>query len=112
MAATQKAIADLQLSFNEHATKTLQQLEARAEEQADLPAHSMESTSNGIESLRDEVKYLSARMEAKLVVLKRAVGGLPVSKEAPSKLKVPKPKPFVGAKGANELENFLWDMEQ
>jgi hypothetical protein len=27
-------------------------------------------------------------------------------------LKVPEPKPFVGARSAKELENFLWDMEQ
>jgi hypothetical protein len=32
--------------------------------------------------------------------------------EAPSKLKVPEPKPFMGAGNAKELENFLWDMEQ
>jgi DNA anti-recombination protein RmuC len=66
----QKAIVDLQLSFDEHAAQTLQQLEARAEEQVDLAAHRMEDMSEGIESLQDEVKDLSARMEAELAVLK------------------------------------------
>jgi hypothetical protein len=32
-------------------------------------------------------------------------------RESLSKLKVPEPKPFVGAKSAKELENFLWDKE-
>ncbi|KAL0291699.1 UNVERIFIED_CONTAM: hypothetical protein Scaly_2624700 [Sesamum calycinum] len=29
-----------------------------------------------------------------------------------SKVKVPDPKPFGGARSAKELENFLWDMEK
>jgi peptidoglycan hydrolase CwlO-like protein len=111
LAAAQKAIADLQISFDEHAAQTLQQLEERVEEQANLAAP-MEGLSEGMESLQDEVKDLSARMETKQAVLKRAIGGMPINGEAPSKLKVPKPKPFVGAKSAKELENFLWDMEQ
>jgi hypothetical protein len=112
LAATQKAIANLQVSFDEHAAQTLQRLRDRAEEHADLAAHSIEGLSEGMESLRDEVKDLAARMETELAVLKRAVGGLPINGEALSKLKVPEPKPFVGARSAKELENFLWDMEQ
>jgi hypothetical protein len=50
-------------------------------------------------------------MEAKLNVLKRAISGIPMGGEAP-KLKVPKPKPFTGARSAKELKNFPWDMEQ
>ena len=94
LAAAQKAIANLQLSFDEHAAQTLQRLGTRVEERVDHVAHHMEGMSKGIESLRDEVKDLLACMEAELAILKRAVGGLPMSGEAPSKLKVPKPKPF------------------
>ncbi|RVW60334.1 Transposon Tf2-2 polyprotein [Vitis vinifera] len=34
------------------------------------------------------------------------------SPEAPSKVRVPKPKGFNGNRNAKELENFLWDIEQ
>ena len=30
----------------------------------------------------------------------------------PTKVRVPEPKPFGGARNAKDLENFLWDMEQ
>jgi hypothetical protein len=50
LAATQKAIADLQVSFDEHAAQTLQRLGDRAEEHADLAAHRIEGLSEGIES--------------------------------------------------------------
>ncbi|KAE8009505.1 hypothetical protein FH972_005937 [Carpinus fangiana] len=42
LAIAQKAIVDLQLSFDEHAAQTVQRLEERADEQADLAAHRME----------------------------------------------------------------------
>ena len=29
-----------------------------------------------------------------------------------TKVKVPEPKPFNGARSAKDLDNFLWDMEQ
>jgi hypothetical protein len=86
-------------------------LEDRAKEHADLETHRMEGMSKDIKSLRDEVKDLLVRIETELAVLKRAIGGLPMNREAPSKLKVPEPKPFVGARSDKELENFLWDKE-
>ena len=51
LATTQKAIADLQVSFDEHATQTLQRLEDRAEKHVVLTAHRMEGMSEDIESL-------------------------------------------------------------
>ena len=30
----------------------------------------------------------------------------------PAKVRVLEPKPFVGARNAKDLENFLWDLEQ
>jgi uncharacterized protein YlxW (UPF0749 family) len=83
LATVQKAIADLQVSFDEHAAQTLQRLEDRAKEHADLATHRMEGLSEGMESLRDEVKDFAACMETELAVLKRAVGGLPINGEAP-----------------------------
>ena len=37
---------------------------------------------------------------------------LPREGEVATKVKVPEPKPFKGARNAKDLENFLWDMEQ
>ena len=38
--------------------------------------------------------------------------GLPREGEVATKVKVPEPKPFNGARSAKDLENFFWDMEQ
>ena len=46
-------------------------------------------------------------------LLKRALANPPDRNDgATSKMKVPEPKAFNGARNAKELENFLWDMEQ
>ena len=49
-------------------------------------------------------------VEEAIFVLKKAVanadGGV-----GSSKLKVPKPKTFAGARSSKDLEKFLWDME-
>ncbi|KAL0413714.1 UNVERIFIED_CONTAM: Transposon Ty3-I Gag-Pol polyprotein [Sesamum radiatum] len=52
----------------------------------------------------------SIRDRASGLLMKRALGR--EEDRAPvSKVKVPDPKPFGGARSAKELENFLWDME-
>lgn len=51
-------------------------------------------------------------MEDDLVVVKMAVRISPTWAEPLHKAKVLEPKPFVGARVAKELENFLWDVEQ
>ena len=38
--------------------------------------------------------------------------GLSKKGEVATKVKVPEPKPFNGARSAKDLDNFLWDMEQ
>ncbi|GLT61128.1 hypothetical protein SLA2020_338540 [Shorea laevis] len=65
-----------------------------------------------LESFGDDFKGFSARTEAELIVLKRAISDMTSGGDAPLNLKVPKPKAFAGARSAKELENFLWDMEQ
>ncbi|XP_059437724.1 uncharacterized protein LOC132170646 [Corylus avellana] len=112
LAAAQKSISDLQSSLDAHSARALQRLEERAEEQADLAAHRFEGMGEEIESMQDDIKGFSARFDAELDILKRAIRGLPTGGEATAKLKVPEPKPFGGARSAKELENFLWDMEQ
>lgn len=36
---------------------------------------------------------------------------MPVSKEKASKVKIPEPKSFSGARSSKELESFLWHIE-
>lgn len=66
--------------------------------------------SSFVEMVKDNFKD----METEVAVLKRALSQpSPRSDRAgASKVKVPKPKCFSGARYAKELENFLWDVEQ
>ncbi|KAK4397821.1 hypothetical protein Sango_1257600 [Sesamum angolense] len=60
--------------------------------------------------LTDAVDVRVDGVQAEVNLLKRVVGQ--DEDRAPmSKVKVPDPKPFGGARSAKELENFLWDME-
>ncbi|KAL4597902.1 hypothetical protein ACB092_11G021700 [Castanea dentata] len=58
------------------------------------------------------IRETTSQLETEIALLKRAVSGLPREGEVVTKVKVPEPKPFNGAKSAKGLENFLWDMEQ
>ncbi|VFQ95758.1 unnamed protein product [Cuscuta campestris] len=53
-------------------------------------------------------------LKTELLILKQAVSATARTNMdvAPSKIKVPEPKHFDGARNAKELENFLWDMEE
>ena len=66
------------------------------------------TTTQKLEGLQKENENLCAE----LVVLCRAVGTLSSSRVESSKVKIPEPKAFSGARSAKELENFIWDMEQ
>ncbi|KAL0358226.1 UNVERIFIED_CONTAM: hypothetical protein Scaly_1508300 [Sesamum calycinum] len=60
--------------------------------------------------LTDAVDVRVDGVQPEVNLLKRVVGR--DKDRAPiSKVKVPDPKPFGGARSAKELENFLWDME-
>ncbi|KAK4381995.1 hypothetical protein Sango_2914600 [Sesamum angolense] len=60
--------------------------------------------------LTDVVDVRVDGVQAEVNLLKRVVSR--DEDRAPmSKVKVPNPKPFGGARSAKELENFLWDME-
>ncbi|PHT35606.1 hypothetical protein CQW23_23306 [Capsicum baccatum] len=47
-----------------------------------------------------------------MMVLRCVMAAFGQSLEGSSKVKIPEPKPFGGARSAKGLENFLWDMEQ
>ena len=53
-----------------------------------------------------------SQFETEISLLKKAMHGLPREGEVATKVKVPEPKPFNGARSAKDLENFFWDMEQ
>lgn len=53
------------------------------------------------------------KMDDDLTLMKRAlVAGSSSSGDSHKKVKVPDPKAFGGTRSANDLENFIWDMEQ
>ena len=49
-----------------------------------------------------------------LVLCRRAIAQGPTitSVSSPSRIDVPKPKTYSGARNAKELDNFLWSLEQ
>ena len=62
------------------------------------------------DGLKDQVKKLGDE----LTIMKGAVASNMFSsaREGHSKVKIPEPKSYGGARVAKDLENFLWDMEQ
>ncbi|XP_015084310.1 uncharacterized protein LOC107027747 [Solanum pennellii] len=66
------------------------------------------TTTQKLEGLQKE----NENLRAELVVLYRAVATLSLTRVESSKVKIPEPKAFSGARSAKELENFIWDMEQ
>lgn len=45
--------------------------------------------------------------------MKRALSAGPVARvESNTKVRVPEPKPFGGARNVKELDNFVWDSEE
>ena len=66
-----------------------------------------------IQSLMDDFKAVLQSYGEDIVVLKKVVlQGCSSGPKAPPKVRVPKPKGFIGNRNTKELENFLWDMEQ
>ncbi|RVW14190.1 hypothetical protein CK203_102219 [Vitis vinifera] len=66
-----------------------------------------------MQSRIDDFKETLQSYGEDIAILKKAVlQGSASGPEAPSKVRVPKPKGFNGNRNAKELENFLWDIEQ
>lgn len=64
-------------------------------------------------ALKEEFQTHMQEIHDELVLLKRAAVAGPLGgREGHSKVRIPEPKPYDGARVAKDLENFLWDMEQ
>ncbi|KAL0311611.1 UNVERIFIED_CONTAM: hypothetical protein Sangu_2455800 [Sesamum angustifolium] len=68
-----------------------------------------------VSSLEIEITVLNSELEKcrQIGLLQRAVSNVPVvAHDAGARLRIPKPKAYVGARDGKEVENFLFDMEQ
>ena len=72
----------------------------------------VEELATALDAQGSVARETQSQLETKIALLKRAMRGLPREGEVATKVKVPEPKPFNGARSAKDLENFLWDMEQ
>ena len=72
----------------------------------------VEELATALDAQGSAARETQSQLETKIALLKRAMRGLPREGEVATKVKVPKPKSFNGARSAKDLENFLWDMEQ
>lgn len=75
-----------------------------------------EKVDNTMEEFRiifDEHKSFLVDVQDELSEVRRKADmGMPVPNEKASKIKIPEPKSFNGARSSKDLENFLWDIEQ
>jgi hypothetical protein len=108
----QRDVAAMRQYLEEQSSKLLQRVEEQLDEQAELHVHRNGGLVEEIAALRGELKEFTARYEAELGVIKKAICGNPHNGETTRKLRVPEPLPFAGVRSAKELENFLWDMVQ
>ena len=69
----------------------------------------MESLHDIMWAMTEEFEERTRSLEGEIVLLKRAaLQGTPIASDPPpAKVWVPEPKPFGGARNANDLENFL-----
>ena len=81
-------------------------------EQRDIVLTRVEELAAVLDTQNQAARVTQRQLETKIALLKRAMSGLPREGEVATKVKVPEPKPFNGARNAKDLENFLWDMEQ
>ncbi|CAH9148831.1 unnamed protein product [Cuscuta epithymum] len=67
-----------------------------------------------VEASRMEFESENEILKTEIMILKKAIatGSRPGVDGSSSKVRVPEPKCFAGARNAKELENFLWDMEE
>ena len=72
----------------------------------------VEELATALDAQGSAARETQSQLETKIALLKRAMHGLPREGEVATKVKVPEPKPFNGARSAKDLENFFWDMEQ
>ena len=81
-------------------------------EHRELVVNCVEELAAAMDAQNQAARETQRQLETEIVLLKRAMSGLPREGELATKVKVPKLKPFNGARNAKNLENFLWDMEQ
>ena len=81
-------------------------------EQMDVVLIHVEELVTVIDAQDNAVRETTSQLEIEIALLKRVVNGLLRVGEVATKMKVPEPKPFDGARSAKDLENFLWDIEQ
>ena len=80
-------------------------------DQRDVVLIHVEELADALDAQGSVARETQSQPETKIALLNRAMCGLPREGEVATKVKVPKPKPFNSARSANDLENFLWDME-
>ena len=81
-------------------------------DQRDVVLIHVEELATALDAQGSAVRETQSQLETEITLLKKAMRGLPREGEVATKVKVPKPKSFNGARSAKDLENFLWDMEQ
>lgn len=83
----------------------MQHIEDRAEEQATLALYRIEGLSEEIEALRDNIKGFSARFEAELMAVKKAICGSPCGGR-PEEAEAARTIALTGARSARERISF------
>ncbi|KAJ4723357.1 hypothetical protein OWV82_006740 [Melia azedarach] len=100
----------MQVEFNKIEIVNLRK---QLEELASEMSNKLKTISEDVVSLATVLKASIEELESEVKLVKRAFNNISLPLEGgPSKIKVPEPRYFEGARDAKELENFLWDMEQ
>ena len=60
-----------------------------------------------LDTQNQAIRVAQTQLEIEIALLKRVMSGLSREGEVVTKVKVPEPKPFNGARNAKDLENFL-----
>ena len=81
-------------------------------DQRDVVLIRVEELAIALDAQDSAARETQSQLKTEISLLKRAMRGLPREGEVTTKVKVPEPKPFNGARNAKDLESFIWDMEQ
>ncbi|KAF3945925.1 hypothetical protein CMV_027750 [Castanea mollissima] len=75
-------------------------------EQRDVVLICVEELAAALDAQSSAIRERQSQLETEIALLRRAIRELPREGEVATKVKVPEPKPFNGAKSAKDLENF------